>query len=55
MTDDRERAPEKRFLPPLQLDADVWKKIDELRETHHAWWHRRKEVADLKPSAEGCY
>ena len=43
MTDDRERAPEKRFLPPLH--ADVWKAIDELREKHHAWW-----PGDLKPS-----
>ena len=50
MTDDGERAPEKIYLPPLQLHADVWKAIDELREKHHAWWPSRKEVGDLKPS-----
>ena len=44
MTDDGERAPDKRFLPPL--DAEVWKAIDELREKHHAWWY-----GDLKPSS----
>ena len=45
MTDDGERAPEKRFL--LALDADVWKAIEELREKHHAL-----RPDGLKPSAE---
>ena len=44
MTDDRERAPEKKFLPGL--DADVWKKIDELRDAQQAW-----RPGGLKPGA----
>ena len=43
MTDDGERAPGRRLLPPLA--DDVWKAIEELREKHHAWW-----PGDLKPS-----
>ena len=44
MTDDGERAPERRLLPPL--DADVWKAIEELRENYRAWL-----PDNLKPSA----
>ena len=43
MTDDGERAPGRRLLPPLA--ADVWKAIEELRENHRAWC-----PGDLKPS-----
>ncbi len=45
MTGDGERAPGRRYLPPLH--ADLWKAIEELREKHHAL-----RPDGLKPSAE---